>query len=99
MKSQIKTRISERLLANPYANSDTTMKKKVIVTGGAGYVGSCLVPKLLDAGYPVVVYDLLIYGDQGLPKHPQLQVIKGDIRDIPRFSDAAHGCESIIHLA
>ena len=38
------------------------MKKKIFVTGGAGYVGSKLVPKLLSLGYNVSVLDLMIYG-------------------------------------
>ncbi|MBU1858286.1 MAG: SDR family oxidoreductase [Verrucomicrobia bacterium] len=73
--------------------------KKVLVTGGAGYVGCVLVPKLLEAGYAVVVYDLLLFGADGLPHHPQLQVIEGDIRDIPSFTAALKIADSVIHLA
>ena len=40
--------------------------KKIIITGGAGYVGSILVPKLLDLGHKVTVYDLMIYGENTL---------------------------------
>jgi nucleoside-diphosphate-sugar epimerase len=72
---------------------------KVLVTGGAGYVGCVLVPKLLEAGYEVVVYDIMLFGAGGLPSHPQLQVIKGDIRDIPSFVEALKGVTSVIHLA
>ena len=42
------------------------LKKKVLVAGGAGYVGCVLVPKLLDAGYEVIVYDLMLFGSDGL---------------------------------
>ena len=58
--------------------------KSVLVTGGAGYVGSALVPALLDKGYQVKVIDLMIYGQQVLDAvkdHANLEVIKGDIRD------------------
>ena len=72
---------------------------KVLVTGGAGYVGCVLVPKLLEAGYEVVVYDLMLFGADGLPQNPQLQVIEGDIRDIPSFAVALKGVDSVIHLA
>lgn len=73
--------------------------KKVLVTGGAGYKGCVLVPKLLDAGYAVVVYDLMLFGADGLPSHPNLQVIKGDIRDLPAYTAALAGVHSVIHMA
>lgn len=75
------------------------MSHNVFVTGGAGYVGAVLVPKLLAAGHKVKVYDLMIYGDKGLPKHENLQVFKGDIRDTDYFKKCIQGCDSIIHLA
>ena len=57
------------------------MSKKIFVTGGAGYVGSKLVPKLLELGYKVTVLDLMIYGENVLPNHKNLKTIKGDIRN------------------
>ena len=73
--------------------------KKVLVTGGAGYVGCVLVPKLLASGYSVVVYDLMLFGADGLPSHPNLRVIKGDIRDTAAFSEAVADVHTVIHLA
>lgn len=75
------------------------MSKKILVTGGAGYVGCVLVPKLLEKGHQVVVYDILYYGDEGLPKHENLKVVKGDIRDQETYGKALEGVETVIHLA
>jgi nucleoside-diphosphate-sugar epimerase len=69
------------------------------VTGGAGYVGCVLVPKLLAAGYSVVVYDALLFGKDGLPSHPALRVVEGDLRDTPHFATAVAGMDAVIHLA
>jgi nucleoside-diphosphate-sugar epimerase len=80
------------------------MKKltKVLVTGGAGYVGSVLVPKLLAKGYRVKVLDLYIYGEHVLDavkNHPDLEQIKGDIRDRRLLEKIIPGMDAVIHLA
>jgi nucleoside-diphosphate-sugar epimerase len=76
------------------------MTKKVLVTGGAGYVGSLLIPQLLDAGYDVTVYDVLFFGDWFLPKdNPRLQMISGDIRDTRRLAAAFKGHDTVVNLA
>src|SRR5687767_1002480 len=76
--------------------------KTVLVTGGAGYVGSVLTPLLLSAGYHVRVLDLFIYGDHVLDQvkgHERLETIKGDIRDVPLLKRLLPGCDAVIHLA
>lgn len=72
---------------------------KVLVTGGAGYVGCVLVPQLLDAGYDVTVYDIMYFGRDGLPDHPNLTIMEGDIRDTAKLAGAFEGVDAILHLA
>lgn len=77
-------------------------KRSVLVTGGAGYVGSALVPALLEAGHRVTVLDLYIYGEEALDAvrgHPRLAEVKGDLRDAGAVEGALAGCDSVIHLA
>jgi nucleoside-diphosphate-sugar epimerase len=75
--------------------------KRVMVTGGAGYVGSNLVPKLLAAGYQATVLDLYIYGDvfANLASNPDLTEVKGDLRNPSDVQRALAGCDAVIHLA
>lgn len=76
--------------------------RKVFVTGGAGYVGSVLVPKLLAVGHRVKVLDLYIYGDDVLDSvkdNSNLAQVKGDIRDRELLEREVAGCDTVIHLA
>ena len=72
---------------------------KILVTGGAGYVGSKLVPKLLKKGHHVKVLDLMIYGEDVLDDHPNLEKIKGDIRNQELLKKVLISQEAVIHLA
>lgn len=76
----------------------TSEIKNVLVTGGAGYVGHVLTPRLLAEGYNVTVYDALYYGAR-LPNDPKLRVIKGDIRDVAKITEAMKGQDAVLHLA
>lgn len=76
--------------------------QNVLVTGGAGYVGAVLVPKLIEKGYRVKVIDLYIYGQDVfliMKGNPNLTEIKGDIRDRAILEREIPGTDAIIHLA
>lgn len=76
--------------------------RTVMVTGGGGYVGAVLVPKLLQAGYRVRVVDWYLYGENVLDAvrdDPNLTQIKGDLRDHELLRDFLPGCDAVIHLA
>jgi nucleoside-diphosphate-sugar epimerase len=75
---------------------------RILVTGGAGYVGSALVPHLLSLGYEVTVYDLFLYGSdvfEAEQANPGLRQVKADLRDVAALRLALQGCDSVIHLA
>ncbi len=75
---------------------------KILVTGGAGYIGCVLVPLLLENGHQVRVLDSLMYGGTGLLPHfrnPRFDFVKGDIRDPQAVREAMRGCDAVIHLA
>ena len=71
---------------------------KILVIGGLGYVGTQLVPKLLENNYFVTVYDLGLYGCH-LKSSPNLKIINGDIRDIKKLENIVKNQDIIIHLA
>ena len=72
----------------------------VFVTGGAGYVGSLLIPQLLSRGYKVTVYDIMHFGNDFLPKeNPNLKIIKGDIRDTDKILASCKGHDAFVSMA
>lgn len=75
------------------------MKKKIFITGGAGYVGCSLVDKLIEKNYEVTVLDLCLYGDNVFKDKSKVNLIKGDIRNQKLLSDNLPGHYAVIHLA
>jgi nucleoside-diphosphate-sugar epimerase len=75
---------------------------KILVTGGAGYVGSTLVSMLLTEGHTVRVFDSLLHGGEsllGVWAHPAFQFTRGDVRDSSAVRQAVSGCDAVVHLA
>src|SRR4051812_2727425 len=76
--------------------------EKVLVTGGGGDVGAGLVAKLLARGYKGKVVDLFLYGEgvvDSVKGHPNLEHVKGDIRNTALLEREVPGCDAVIHLA
>lgn len=75
---------------------------KILVTGGAGYIGSSLIPLLLEKGFEVIAFDNFMYNQSSLNHlcyHPHFSVIKGDLRDQIILSPLLASSDVIIHLA
>ena len=77
--------------------------KKIFITGGAGYIGTSLIPLLLENGHEITVYDSLMFnnGDKLLPfiTNEKFNFIEGDIRDFEKLSKYIKGHDVVIHLA
>jgi nucleoside-diphosphate-sugar epimerase len=76
--------------------------RKILITGGAGYIGSVLPPLLLEQGYHVTIYDSFMYGAQpvlGFSMHPHLALVKGDVRDADHLARVIEGRDWVMHLA
>ncbi|MBV9834062.1 MAG: NAD(P)-dependent oxidoreductase, partial [Alphaproteobacteria bacterium] len=73
-------------------------RERVLITGGAGYVGHVLVPRLIAEGYDVVLYDSMLFGNR-IGTQPHLLTFDADIRDTATFEKAVAGCDTVIHMA
>ena len=97
-------RLLEQLLKNIYLLFFNVlifkiMTKKIFISGGAGYCGSRLVPQLLSKGYKVTVYDLLIFGKSFFEEHKNLNIIKGDIRNINQLKKSCKDHDIYVNLS
>lgn len=72
---------------------------KVLVTGGAGYIGDAAVDYLLNFGHEVTVFDSLIYGGSYMRQDKNLKFVRGDIRDLPTIQTLIQNHDSVLHLA
>ena len=75
------------------------MNESILITGGAGYVGSELSIYLAKKGYKITIYDLCLYGTNGLEKIKNIRIIKEDVRNIQIFKEAVSDHQACIHLA
>jgi nucleoside-diphosphate-sugar epimerase len=76
--------------------------QRFLITGGAGYVGSCVAAYLLKAGYEVTVFDKLVYGGEALlpfHRHERLRLVRGDVRDGGAVGAALQGVDAVVHFA
>lgn len=75
--------------------------RKVLVIGGAGYIGSALLAQLLAAGYQLRVLDLLLFGEDPIAdvlQHPKLELVRADFRQVDKVVAAMHDVDAVIHL-
>ncbi len=72
---------------------------KVLVTGGAGYVGSKLTLDLAEKNHEVIIYDTCYFGNEHIRENSNIKLVKADIRDSIKFESAVNGCDTVIHLA
>ncbi len=86
----------------PQAGVGAEHRGRIVVIGGAGYIGSVLVRQLLDAGHSVTVLDSLLYGDASIRElagHPRFEFVKGDTRHIDDLVPVIRRAGAVAHLA
>ncbi|MCS7057711.1 MAG: NAD(P)-dependent oxidoreductase [Meiothermus sp.] len=85
---------------NP-APSPSGNDRTILVIGGAGYIGSALLPRLLERGYQVRLLDLLMFGKEPIADvlhHPNLEIIQADFRQVDKVVQAMRGVDTVVHL-
>lgn len=86
---------------NPSLHIKPVNAKEVLVIGGAGYIGSALIPLLLAEGYSLRVMDAFVYGSDSIKdylNHPKVKIIRADFRQIDKIVEAVKGVSAVVHL-
>ncbi|HEY7544318.1 MAG TPA: SDR family oxidoreductase, partial [Blastocatellia bacterium] len=81
--------------------AESEKPRNVLLIGGAGYIGSALLPKLLNKGYNVRLFDLFLFGTEPIEEvldHPRLEIMKADFRQVDRVVEAMRDIDAVIHL-
>lgn len=87
--------------AKVFGPQENRTLRNVTVIGGAGYIGSILVRKLLNQGYRVTVLDALMYGDESIQElyaHPHFEFIRGDLRNVESVVHSMRSADAVVHL-
>ncbi|XP_062575556.1 GDP-D-glycero-alpha-D-manno-heptose dehydrogenase-like isoform X2 [Saccostrea cucullata] len=88
--------------SSTYMAESSQSRGHVLLTGGAGYLGSTLIPILLEQGYEVTIYDIFFWGPTSMISYaanPKFHIVRGDIRDKQLLAEHMHDKDAIIHLA
>src|SRR5215470_11067219 len=84
-----------------FKQTDEEKARKVLLIGGAGYIGSALLPMLLEKGYHVRLLDLFLYGadaTRDFLHHPRLEIMRADFRHVDKVVEATKNMDAVIHL-
>jgi nucleoside-diphosphate-sugar epimerase len=90
-----------RAETNKFKQIDEDKARKVLLVGGAGYIGSALLPMLLEKGYHVRLLDLFLYGSEAIQDflyHPRLEIMRADFRQVDKVVEATKNMDAVIHL-
>ncbi|MCC7087360.1 MAG: NAD-dependent epimerase/dehydratase family protein [Pirellulales bacterium] len=82
-------------------NGKRSAQRTILVIGGAGYIGSALLPKLLDSGHRIRLLDLLLFDlepIESLLNHPNLEIVQGDFRHVGKIVEVMQGVDGVVHL-
>ncbi|MBN1955886.1 MAG: NAD-dependent epimerase/dehydratase family protein [Anaerolineae bacterium] len=88
-------------VARPLAEKRDREIERILVIGGAGYIGSALTERLLELGYRVRLLDLMVYGEESIAAfrdHPNLELVREDFRNIHSVVRNVQGMDAIVHL-
>lgn len=79
----------------------TDGQPRILLIGGGGYIGSALLPKLLESGYRVRLLDILLFGEEPISNvidHKNLEVVRGDFRNVETVLQSMTDCDAVVHL-